>query len=549
MKEAVMTIPSLDVTMKASILQTSRFLTLLLLLSVASASAANRYVRTGATGSNNGTDWANAYTSLPNALTRGDTYYIADGSYGGYTFDDARSGSTYIYIKKATIADHGTDTGWDDSYGDGMAEFAALKFASPPGGNGGYYDVSGYSPTMPRQIGFKITTTWHQTSIDYTYYDTGHHPYCAWRYIEFAGPGGSDNYNSGSSPWLYAIYAHGNSGSYDTSHMLVSHCYMHGITTFFQDNTGNDYMTVEYSDLCDSREVGEDHGNIWWVASRYGTFRYNRVHNYNVEGLYFGGSTTGWEIYGNVFYDGVGVARGIEFRDPQTQSNMKIYNNTFVNLPLGAVRAMNGAKTSDIEIKNNVFVSAGLSLENGGSGITQANNLTTNTSFFLDYANRDFRPKSNVTGSNLGANWNTDPNGATRITWTVGAYEHGSEGAGGGGGSDTKAEVSAVPDSRDFGSVAVGATSDLSFTVQNTGGDTLTGKATVSAPFSIVSGGTYNLKAGQSQIVTVRYSPTAAGSYSQLVTLTGGNGALVTVSGFAYTVLGPPSDLRLLTAQ
>ena len=43
---------------------------------------ANRYVREAAAGANDGTDWTNAYTTLPASLTRGDTYYVADGAYG-----------------------------------------------------------------------------------------------------------------------------------------------------------------------------------------------------------------------------------------------------------------------------------------------------------------------------------------------------------------------------------------------------------------------------------------------------------------------------------
>src|SRR3989304_6190299 len=90
-----------------------------------SAYAASHYIRAGASGANNGSDWTNAWTVLPSTLTRGDTYYIADGSYGGYVFDDADSGSTWIYIKKATASVHGTETGWDSSYGDGQAVFTA----------------------------------------------------------------------------------------------------------------------------------------------------------------------------------------------------------------------------------------------------------------------------------------------------------------------------------------------------------------------------------------------------------------------------------------
>lgn len=64
----------------------------------------------------------------------------------------------------------------------------------------------------------------------------------------------------------------------------------------------------------------------------------------------------------------------------------------------------------------------------------------------------------------------------------------------------------------------------------------LFGGASVPAPFSIVSGGTYSLGAGARQIVTVRYSPSAAGTHSQNVTFTGGEGAIRPVSGGALNV-------------
>ena len=79
----------------------------LLLLVPLQVFGVDKYVRQGASGSGSGADWINAYSSLPAALVRGDTYYVADGSYGGYSFDDTVSGSTAITIKKATIANHG----------------------------------------------------------------------------------------------------------------------------------------------------------------------------------------------------------------------------------------------------------------------------------------------------------------------------------------------------------------------------------------------------------------------------------------------------------
>ena len=102
--------------------------------------------------------------------------------------------------------------------------------------------------------------------------------------------------------------------------------------------------------------------------------------------------------------------------------------------------------------------------------------------------------------------------------------------------------ISVTPASQSFGTVAIGTPANQTFTVENTGSGTLTGSASVAEPFSIVSGGSYSLGAGQSQAVTVSYSPTAAGTNSQTITFSGGAGASVTLNGTA--VIPAPQNLQ-----
>jgi len=61
------------------------FYIFLFLLLTVPCFGANHYIRDGAGGSNDGTNWTHAWTTLPSPLTRGDTYYIADGNYANYT--------------------------------------------------------------------------------------------------------------------------------------------------------------------------------------------------------------------------------------------------------------------------------------------------------------------------------------------------------------------------------------------------------------------------------------------------------------------------------
>ncbi len=97
--------------------------------------------------------------------------------------------------------------------------------------------------------------------------------------------------------------------------------------------------------------------------------------------------------------------------------------------------------------------------------------------------------------------------------------------------SQVEPVISVTPGLQDFGTVTVGSFADRTFTVQNTGGGTLSGSASTSATFSIVSGSSYSLGGGQSQPVTVRFSPTSVASFAGNVTFTGAGGTTKTVTG------------------
>ncbi len=88
--------------------------------------------------------------------------------------------------------------------------------------------------------------------------------------------------------------------------------------------------------------------------------------------------------------------------------------------------------------------------------------------------------------------------------------------------------LSVTPLSQDFGTVPVGSTADRTLTAQNTGGGILTGSASVSAPFSIVSNATFHRGPNSTVAVVVRFTPTTPGVFSTNVTFTS-NGGNVTV--------------------
>ena len=102
-----------------------------------------------------------------------------------------------------------------------------------------------------------------------------------------------------------------------------------------------------------------------------------------------------------------------------------------------------------------------------------------------------------------------------------------------------------TPSSLAFGTVTLGTFKDLNLQVKNTKGGTLIGTATASAPFSIVGGASFSLGHNQVQAVSVRFTPTAASSYSSSVTITsnGGNSSpSVTGTGSGLTITGSLSQ-------
>jgi hypothetical protein len=88
-------------------------------------SATNYHVRKGAGGSNNGSDWENAWDDIDDisSLSAGDTVYIAAGTYtGSLTCTPDGSSGSPITIIRATVSAHGSSTGWSDGY-DGTCTF------------------------------------------------------------------------------------------------------------------------------------------------------------------------------------------------------------------------------------------------------------------------------------------------------------------------------------------------------------------------------------------------------------------------------------------
>ena len=118
------------------------------------ALAADKYVRKGASGS--GTSWSDAYGDFNNvSLTgmSGSTLWVAAGS---YTSGLGSINITNLTIKRATVAAHGTSTGWSNAY-DGQVTIRPsgyfLNVASGANINGFLMDGVSNNPWLFKILG------------------------------------------------------------------------------------------------------------------------------------------------------------------------------------------------------------------------------------------------------------------------------------------------------------------------------------------------------------------------------------------------------------
>lgn len=412
--------------------------------------AANHYVTPSGSGSKAGSDWNNAYQGLPAALTRGDTYYIADGSYGGYTCKTPISGSSYITIKKATASDHGSEIGWQSSYGDGQATFSGMieftssywVFDGVTGGGPGSWG-SGY--------GFKVTETSDSNAVIRVGFTTGAN-YITVRHVDAQGKGSV----STAGGW----YSNDGLGIYSTSNSTFSYIWLHGIgrcPIFLPGGAnGNPYATFEYLYVTSFYGSGPVHSTLMSTGQdTMGdvTFRYSLVTDLqSTGGLMWDNHLTAGTylyVYGNVFYrpsgstwsDANGVIGGWAGGGNEDCYGLRIYNNTFININISHIFTNFQIRYGDNIAYNNLFYNDTSPqydtipthdynhyINSGGTHSETHGTSATSGDPFVDYVNLDFRLKADTTaGTSLPSPFNLDLLGNTRGadgTWDRGAYEY-----------------------------------------------------------------------------------------------------------------------------
>ena len=303
----------------------------LLFTSAFSLHAADVYIRQGASGDGSGSDWTNARTSI-GSMARGNTYWLADGAYTSPALNVAQSGTTLITLKKATVASHGTSTGWSDTYGDGQATFSTQWAIST-----GYWTVDGATRNADWTSGYglKIQVS-TGNSIRFT--GTSTLPDVTLRYLDLQGGGIVSESTVGS-----AVYAHMDGV---IQNLLIEYCYTHGFwpdpfVLGDRDFPANG-ITVQYCFVDQNRTSSNFHGQSFADHSASNvTIRWNRFRNPEGTAVYtvigWGQVLSGLYIYGNTVwnrtgYTGGGVSAFVEIIQTATISTIRVHNNTLYNV-------------------------------------------------------------------------------------------------------------------------------------------------------------------------------------------------------------------------
>ncbi len=101
--------------------------------------------------------------------------------------------------------------------------------------------------------------------------------------------------------------------------------------------------------------------------------------------------------------------------------------------------------------------------------------------------------------------------------------------------------LSASPALLNFGTLVAGESNDLTFLIANVGCEVLTGEVNIGGPFVLVSGSSFEMSPGETNVIGISFRPVIAGGYTnQAVVMSGGGSATSTVIGVALSpaVLG-----------
>ncbi len=423
--------------------------------------SASHYIRSGASGSNSGASWSDAWPSFASTVwTRGDTYYLAGGTYSeSPVITKAQSGTTWIYIRKANATENSGNAGWSSSYASSQAiingQVAILD---------GYFSIDGVTGSGTNGHGIRVYNGAGSHVLD-TEGSVG--PYKL-AHIDFEGLGFGSSSNAFDGVYLL-------NGAGSMKGTSVTNCWIHGVTrngVTIGGNVGTSFS--DYGFLFENNVVSEiggclnpdAHGQGMQISfSLPDQFLIIRGNTYrNIEGTamiaYLGGAGASHRdslIYNNLFlrtdtnYNIMSPGIIYSHDTASACSNIVVANNTVWGI--GSTNAADyetlaqfaldtPSATNNILI-NNVWEFSRFSTTNRGFNVISNNayfasgvvpsgtpgQVTGTTTTFNSAATGDFSLVAGGyavgAGADMSGAFTTDILGNTRtVPWDIGAYKY-----------------------------------------------------------------------------------------------------------------------------
>ncbi len=436
---------------------------ILLLSSIATQTlAADFYVRKGATGTNRGTDWVNAWNELSQinftTLSCGDTVWIAGGTYTSALKGNKSCTAGHLLTiarVRSTDTNPAAASGWNSSYDSQVI----LPYIDIPGPSA-YITINGRVPNGIQVLidgssgdgidgGNGVGDGVNQPIDNITF-----------TYIEVYGPPCVTNGNCtdggvmGVNIMPYCTVA-------NRTHLLFDHMSVHRTGEAFR-GCGWDNSIVQYSLIYDTNNDGQQHEDILYSNPPYQnvTWRYNRIFQSPNDGIFFeyGPGAVNFAFYGNVVYHSGGWLICFKAGSGDTYGPVFIYNNVFENdntfgdyqpAFLGFSNMASGSEVANNVFENvspsaedpppnpnhNAYTLSGASDGGPGSFYYSPGSLGASTLFVNESPGNPIAADFHLTvkgvatlgaGKALPAPYNIDPDGNVRGaggTWAIGAFQ------------------------------------------------------------------------------------------------------------------------------
>jgi hypothetical protein len=421
----------------------------------------NYYVRKGATGTNKGTDWNNAWNELNQinftSVACGDTIWLGGGTYTtSMTVSKSCTSSSVLTIQSVLPSDSVPTTA--AGYTTAVLGQVIVSQGSMNISSGAYITISGRQGTIGTEGTFGISVQCTSNCDAMTIGTSGSVSNATLTYIELYGPPCVTSGGNGEGSCTGDT--HGvDHGSAATTNLLIDHMWMHRFSEIVRPWQWTGYI-IQYSDLDTTRQTPDEHEDIVYAADpTSGTMRYNVIWGSPNDGIFFDNGGNSLTFYGNVYYHSGGAL--ITFKAGYSNGAVIMYNNTFSSdETFGDYMCPNNCPwidwtgtPSSIALSDNVFdhVSFSGSPKTGngnaysadvGKGDSGANSITYTSAFAASNTQFVTVNTSNPSASNyrltstgkttfqngvsLSAPYNTDPDGNVRGTggnWTIGAYQ------------------------------------------------------------------------------------------------------------------------------